>query len=298
MTEKSSWTHPFRLRLTKSSSISLTILSSPWRTKECKKQRKGLLYPFEKKILLFRAEQYSIRSRLLKVLRSYVEDSNAGKGRAEGSRDQLEKVSNIKILKRESFYWWPRDELETVLHIEIMKRESGQACIEHSRQILHALEGENNTNQPKEVKKWKFSLTKKVNTQQTGIYMHRREKTWRTSLTRCSQRRSSGKRWLATCKYYNKQWTMNRQEIQLFQAQLSGEATDGDLSVAWKDPSSKTAHWLQGYTSCKVDKKTCIHNFRLQIDQGIKFVFSCCCLRSDLMKRNDSLRLFTIFIVS
>ena len=53
---------------------------------------------------------------MLKVLRSYVEDSNAGKGRAEGSRDQLEKVSNI----------------------EILKRESGQALIEHSRQILHA----------------------------------------------------------------------------------------------------------------------------------------------------------------
>ena len=65
---------------------------------------KRSLDPFEKKILLFRAEQYSIRSRLLKVLRSYVEDSNAGKGRAEGSRDQLEKVSNIEILKRESFY--------------------------------------------------------------------------------------------------------------------------------------------------------------------------------------------------
>ena len=65
---------------------------------------KRSLDPFEKKILLFRAEQYSVRSRLLKVLRSYVEDSNAGKGRAEGSRDQLEKVSSIEILKRESFY--------------------------------------------------------------------------------------------------------------------------------------------------------------------------------------------------
>ena len=99
-----------RLRLTKSSSTSLTILSSPWRKKECKKQRKGLLYSFEKKILLSRAEQYSVRSRLLKVLRSYVEDSNAGKGRAEGSRDELEKVSNIEILKKGKFLlmakWW------------------------------------------------------------------------------------------------------------------------------------------------------------------------------------------------
>ena len=32
----------------------------------------------------------------------------------------------------------PSDKLETVLHIKIMKRDSGQACIEHSRQILHA----------------------------------------------------------------------------------------------------------------------------------------------------------------
>ena len=101
--------------MTKSSSTFLTILNSPWRTKECKKQRKGLLYSFEKKILLFRAEQYSFRSRLLKVLRSYVEDSNAGKGRAEGSRDELEKVSNIKILKKGKFLRWPSDELETVL---------------------------------------------------------------------------------------------------------------------------------------------------------------------------------------
>ena len=54
-------------------------------------------------MLLFRAEQYSVRSRLLKVLRSYVEDSNAGKGRAEGSRDELEKVSNIEMLKKGKF---------------------------------------------------------------------------------------------------------------------------------------------------------------------------------------------------
>ena len=85
---------------------------------------------------------------MLKVLRSYVEDSNAGKGRAEGTRDELEKV---KILKKGKFLRWPSDELETVLYIEILKRESGQACIEHSRQILHALEGENNTNQSNEV---------------------------------------------------------------------------------------------------------------------------------------------------
>ena len=101
---------PHRLLLTKSSSTSLTILSSPWRTKEYKKQRKGLLYSFPKKILFFRAEQYSVRSRLLKVLRSYVEDSNAGKGRAEGLRDELEKVSNTEILKKGKFLlmakWW------------------------------------------------------------------------------------------------------------------------------------------------------------------------------------------------
>ena len=87
---------------------------------------------------------------MLKVLRSYVEDSNAGKGRAEGTRDELEKV---KILKKGKFLRWPSYELETVLYIEILKRESGQACIEHSRQILHALEGENNTNQSNEVEK-------------------------------------------------------------------------------------------------------------------------------------------------
>ena len=90
---------------------------------------------------------------MLKVLRSYVEDSNAGKGRAEGSRDELEKVSNIKILKKGKFLRWPSDELEKVLYIEILKRESGQACIEHSRQILHALEGESNTNQSNKVEK-------------------------------------------------------------------------------------------------------------------------------------------------
>ena len=58
---------------------------------------------FSKENTVFRAEQYSVRSRLLKVLRSYVEDSNAGKGRAEGSRDELEKVSNIEILKKGTF---------------------------------------------------------------------------------------------------------------------------------------------------------------------------------------------------
>ena len=48
---------------------------------------------------------------------------------------------------------------------------------------------------------------------------------------------------------------MNRRKIQLFEGRLLGETADGDISVAWKDPSSKIAHWLQGYTSCKVDKK-------------------------------------------